>query len=584
VYGLTPGSYRVCGVASNGLRVPAPADGAPLVRTCYPDLPVLSQDGINIDIHMQSGEAPGGTPDGASVAAATPADSAPTGNIRGVVTDQPSGRPIPRAIVRLGFRGASRPAGDLTTGTNADGVFRFAGLTPGQYDGFVSAPGHTTAALMDRAHGGLLSVGTDETLQVTAALPRAYTITARLVDAFDTPIAGVGVSVHALDGRPFILAFQNASDDLGRVRLPELPPGRYRICAEPVRSGVSPRAVRPSMRDRLLRTCYPSAPNDNDAQPITLDAADLDDLDIRIRRGRARSISGVILDRTGAPAADASAELQTFGRGVVMDRWFRVDRGGRFRLDDIEPGAYAIAATLGDDAAFVPIGAGDDDIDNLVVALQTGVSVAGRIVADDPSIAAPGGQPGRAPIHVSARLDGERLPGDGSGIGTTTNSDGTFTLAGLFGKRRIDVENVPPGWFVAAIRYRGRDVIDAAIEFREDQQPLEVVLSTRGGTISGIVADVVDKRVARARVLLFTAPSRKDDSPRLAGSVLSVTGIYSFGPLREGDYVIVAVPADVPTLQVGDWDQMAQLAGLGERVTLAEMDRRTVDLRVASVR
>ncbi len=153
---------------------------------------------------------------------------------------------------------------------------------------------------------------------------------------------------------------------------------------------------------------------------------------------------------------------------------------------------------------------------------------------------------GRAPLQVSARLADERLPGDGSNRHATANSDGTFTLEGLFGRRTIAVSNVPSGWYVKAIRYGSRDVIDEPVEFKPDSDaPLEIVLSNRGASVTGTVADVIDHRVARAQVWLFRAPVNKDGAPRLAGSVLTVTGNYSFGPLRDGDYLIVAVPAGV---------------------------------------
>ena len=66
---------------------------------------------------------------------------------------------------------------------------------------FVNAPGHVLTTLIDQDRRGTLSIQKGQTLRLTAALPRAYAIVVRLVDASDTPISGIRVSVRTLDGR-----------------------------------------------------------------------------------------------------------------------------------------------------------------------------------------------------------------------------------------------------------------------------------------------------------------------------------------------------------------------------------------------
>jgi hypothetical protein len=50
--------------------------------------------------------------------------------------------------------------------------------------------------------------------------------------------------------------------------------------------------------------------------------------------------------------------------------------------------------------------------------------------------------------------------------------------------------------------------------------------------------------------------------------------------MPDGDYVIVAVPATYPVLQPGEWDRIARLTALGERMTLGELDARATQLRL----
>jgi protocatechuate 3,4-dioxygenase beta subunit len=576
VFGLMPGRYRVCAVG-NGPGASPPADGS-ATRACYPDVALTSQDSLNIDIPMTGGAA--GDP---AIRSAPTPDTPDTGAIRGIVVDQESGRPLARATVRLGFQGTSGPPADLTTSTTVEGVFSFAGLPPGPYTGFVTAAGHVLTTLTDQNRDWHLNVQKGQALQLIAGLPRAYAMTVRVADAADTPVFGVRVSVRTLDGHPGGSPFGFPTDDLGRVRLPELSPGRYIVCAEPDASPGASDLVSRRKRDQLLRTCYPSAPDEADAQPVTLGNADLEDLEIRIVRGRTLTISGTIVDSAGAPAPRASVQFTKYVPTGMSGASFGLRGDGTFVIANVQPGAYAIEATTDRETAFVPVRVEDDDLENLVVALRRTTTVAGRVALDDPSAALPVAA-GRAPLQITARLDGERLPGSGSSVHTTANSDNSFTLTGLFGRRRIDVVNAPDGWFVKAIRYGTADVIDAAIEFRDDATALEVVLSNQGATLSGTVAEVIDKRIPRTRVFLFRAPPTKDDSPRLVGTIVSVSGNYTFGPIRSGDYSVVAVPADTPTPTSAQPDRIASLVALGERVTVTELDRRTVDLHVMIVR
>ncbi len=169
--------------------------------------------------------------------------------------------------------------------------------------------------LSDRSNTSDLTVRTGEVLQVSAALPVAYAINVRLVDQFDAPVSGIGVAVRSLDaGRTIAtsLAFANSSDDLGHVRVSGMGPGRYVVCAEPTDYGATAPTAQPQKHDRLLRTCYPSTAAEAEAQPVTIGAADIDDLELRMVRGRALSIAGTILDASGAPAPRAAVAFTKY--------------------------------------------------------------------------------------------------------------------------------------------------------------------------------------------------------------------------------------------------------------------------------
>jgi hypothetical protein len=523
----------------------------------------------------------------ALLAAQVPVD---TGAIRGRVTDKETGRPIAHALVRL--TSSDRP-GSASAATDDRGAFEFTALTPGRYFARVTAPRHVMNSLSAAQNNSELVVRRGEVLETTAALAPAYAMTVRVVDPFGDPLSEIPIEVRSLQTGSFAAAmYQRMTDDLGRLRIPGIPPGRYVVCAVSMGTFGASSPNEPVRRERLLRTCYPSALEESDAEPVTVTHSDVVDLEIRMRRGRTFTVAGTIVDAAGSPATGARASLSRFQPGASSGTVISVDSSGAFYLTNVHPGQYAIEAARGGtdmpevpgpaEEGFLPIQV-DNDLDGLVVAMRRTVNVAGRVALDDPSAPFPSRR-NYAPPLIRSRLADDRLPGDASGRAATMRTDQTFTLDAMFGPRLVDVLNVPPGWFVKTIRYGAKDVLDQPVEFKDGGGTLDIVLSNRGATLDGTVADVVDQRVPRAKVFLFRAPAVEKGTPRLVGSAVSASGNFQFGPLHDGDYLIVAVAADTPTPRPDDADTMARLAALGERITIGDLDQRTIQLRVTTVR
>ena len=107
---------------------------------------------------------------------------------------------------------------------------------------------------------------------------------------------------------PVAVPMYHRTDDRGRMRVPGLAPGRYVVCADTLGAGGT-QTVKNPLRERLLRTCYPSAANEADAEPVVVGTGPVGEIEIRMRRGRTFTISGIVLDASGAPAAGAQVEL-----------------------------------------------------------------------------------------------------------------------------------------------------------------------------------------------------------------------------------------------------------------------------------
>ena len=513
--------------------------------------------------------------------------------LRGRVTDKESGAPIARAVVRLYNRDSQR---QQVTQTDDDGRYELGGLPAGRYSGFVEPGRHRATHLSGELYAdrrGQIELKPGETrTDANVALARSLAMTVRVVDDWGEPLAGVRIVVKSADtGATQPSSFGRTTDDRGRLRISQLPSGRYLACAETPVPPVTANATNAPRRERFLRTCYPDAAAEEKAQPVRIDGADPDEVVIQMRLGRTFRISGTILDAAGAPAQTSFASLATFEPTGSSSTSVAVGADGSFVVANITPGDYAITATVGGperpehrqqpEAGFQPIVVDSSDVEGVVVSMTKSVEVAGRFVLEETAVPFP--QPQGSGLFLSARLAGDQLRGQGSSVMAHAGEDRTFLFKRMFGKRTFDVANIPRGWFVKSIRYGGRDIIDEATELKAGTDPsaLEVVLSNRGAAVTGRVTDDRGNPVRGARVFLLPAnPARVSRFP--AYVTTSETGSFRAGPQRPGDYVLVALGPS-GSLPLNDRSRLTQLAQVGERITLGDAEERTLDLTVVRI-
>ena len=535
----------------------------------------------------------------ATLQQAAPATPQEKGEIRGRVTDRETGQPLARAVVRI-F--GPDPTRMLTASTDDGGVFRFAGLAPGRYNGSAQPGAFKWTHLLQAfttAEGRPLTIELkkDEVRELNVALPRALALNVRVVDSWGEPLSELRVAVRSADtqarnGMYQSMEWQRTTDDKGRLRIFGLEPGRYVVCVEP--SPLGGGGTRSTSRgDRLMRTCYPNAANDAAAEPVRVDRSDTGELEIRMRQGRTFRISGRILDAAGGMVAGAYAQLNQHYTNGSSSIGVTVQADGSFRIDNVHPGAYAVQVSIGGpdrpeqrrdfEGGFVPVQVTDADIEDLLVVLQKGVDVSGRIRTEDAAATLPAAE--GSGLFVSTRLADDRLAGSGSYQYARAAADRTFTISGSYGRRVLEVANVPRGWFVKSIRYGMTEVIDEPIEFKEsrgDGTVLDVVLSNRGAVVTGHVTDDAGNPVPRAMVLLLK--KRANGLAVITNTTAAAAGTFKLGPARQGDYIIVALPAGSRYPQSGEWDRLARLAAQGEAVTLGELDERMVDVQIVTER
>jgi hypothetical protein len=274
--------------------------------------------------------------------------SAPVAGAQVHVVPSPAERPTPGSTIV-----AYRP---LTTTTDREGRFQVAGLEAGRYRISVMKAGF--AMPLDL---GLppIDLAPGEQRAVDIALQRGAVIVGRVLDEAGEPLADARVMAmrkvtlgpSGANTNPNVLrpAGPGAqSNDLGEFRLFSLPPGEYYVQVSPrpdLAAASAPRAR------TLLPTFFPSTTDQAAAESIALGAGQTSDpLVITMAGAPAFQVSGVVVDESGNPVANAMIRLsqESAGRGPMygMAPWnqARSDGAGRFSLGNVTPGAYTLLA------------------------------------------------------------------------------------------------------------------------------------------------------------------------------------------------------------------------------------------------
>jgi len=167
----------------------------------------------------------------------------------------------------------------------------------------------------------------------------------------------------------------------------------------------------------------------------------------------------------------------------------------------------------------------------------------------------------------------------GTAAGVMPAADRSFTLENQFGPTLIRTEGLS-GWHLKTVLYGGRDVTDQPTEFLAEGGALQVVLTQRAATLTGIVSTSANVP-ADATVLVFAEdPALWFDRASLTRSVMTTaTGQYRLDGLRAGRYLAVAVMLDDGPITGQSTAYFELLAKYATPVMLGDGESKTLDLK-----
>lgn len=535
---------------------------------------------------------------GASLLAQTAPNAPARASVEGIVTRDPDGTPVKKALIELIAENQSE-GGDYTAVTGPDGLFRIDDVVPGRYHLFAERTGLLdTDKQRGRSEGRLLTISDgQEVNDVHLHLQAAAVVRGRVTDEDGDPLAGAEVTIFR---QTFVgghnrweQAGAERTNDLGEYRVPNLEAGNVYISVNPppdfrslIEAAGAAHEDKPASAT-YQTTYYPGTADRSQASPIQLRAGDDFPADFSLIPRPSLSIRGSVVN---LPArSSASIMLQSRDFSVVMTG-AEIHKDGTFIFHDVSPGNYTIMASV--EGSAVPMTArqslqvGSTNVEGVRLSPQPGATVQGRLRFESKSQMR--FDPERiflALQMVDAGEENDTAPIFRENFSNITHvaADGTFQWT-----------DVPPGnyyvqiagdggsqgaWYVKSVASGGRDVNDSGIAVNGRGVVLDLVASANGGVADGVVVDSKGEPFTNAVVVAVPETRLRGRIDHYRKTVADQTGHFSLRGLRPGDYTIFAWES-VEGEAYYNPDFLKNFEGQGTALHVSEGDHKSMQIQL----
>jgi hypothetical protein len=380
---------------------------------------------------------------------------------------------------------------------------------------------------------------------------------------------------------------------------------------------------------------FPGTPDVSSASILTLGPAEeRDGVDFSLALVPTARLSGQVLDADGRPFPGAQITVAPAGPAqdlMTMLSGFRtMSRSmpdGNFAVTGVTPGPYTISVRAtppsagrggSPDAAMMAAarmlgGVGGNapslwanadvtvdgrDMSDIILRLQPGMTVTGKLVFESSSTPPPDATRARValmspPTGSSAiELTASMLTGT---MQATIAPDGTLTVLGVApGKYRVTTGGlamlmgqnaVAAGWTMKSAMLGGKDVADAPFEVRpnEDVTDLVVTVTDHPSELSGTVKDRAGRPAPGFPIVVFSTDRAywTVGSRRVQQARPSSDGRYKMTGLPGGEYYVCAL-TDLDQNQLYDPAFLESLVSGSFKIALTDGEKKTQDLTLAS--
>jgi hypothetical protein len=527
---------------------------------------------------------------------------APRAVIEGIVTKDPGGEPVKKAVIEVIAENQSE-GGNYTAVSGVDGTFRVEGVAPGRYRLFAERTGLLE---VDKHHarsaGRVLTLSAGQELKdLQIRLQAAAVVQGRVTDEDGDPLPNAEVAVlrqtFAAGRSRWEQASSERTNDLGEYRIAGLPAGNYYVSVNPppdFKSLIEAAGTAPESRDTGLTskaamsyqtTYYPGTSDRSQASPIQLHPGDDFPVDFSLAPSPSLSIRGSVVNLP--PRSSASILLQSRDFNLVLNG-AEMQRDGSFVIRDVAPGAYTILATV--ENAGMPMMARQslqvvNSVEGLRLVPQPGAWIRGRVRLENKGNR---GQFDISQILLALRpVDGEdEIPG-GFALGDEFSQIAPVATDGSF-----EWKNVPPGryyvqlaggsgggqdWYVKSMLAGGRED-EAGLSVNGGMVVLDLVASANGAVVDGVVTDGKGEAFSNAVIVAVPEARLRGRADRYCKTVSDQAGRFTLHGLPPGDYTVFAwetIDGDA----YYNPEFLKTFEGQGGALRVSEGDRKNVQLQ-----
>ena len=505
-----------------------------------------------------------------------------------VVSDDVDAKPVRKARVTCG--GSDVPG--HTTITDDAGRFVFTGLTAGRYTIAASKPTWITTtygAKRPLRAGTPVPVADGQKVTIVVRLARGAAIAGVLLDHNNQPAAGALVRAlrpeMAGGQRRLALVADATTDDRGAYRIYGLPPGDYFVSASVRRlddlstgdlrltSDADMRDATSAARDgrqappvrtvALAPVYFPSGTNVSQAALVSLrPGEERDGIDFALQLVPTARIDGIVSLPEGGVPAGAEINLIAVGATGTPGLPFagralqRLSSDGAFSFAGVPPGQYTLLARgsrpiTNPDGSAAPvlmvwastqIAVDGEPISGLVLSLEPGLTIAGRVRFRESAVS----RPNLASIRITALPFDTQSAVSFAPAAVAVGADGSFSIPGVMPGRYHLTASFPGigrsgGWQLESATANAQDALDAVLTVQPNQHVLDalVTFTDRLAQISGTVR-AADASPAIYTVVLFPEDQRLwfFGSRRIQGVRAGADGVYAFRGVPAGAYFL----------------------------------------------
>jgi uncharacterized protein (DUF2141 family) len=368
---------------------------------------------------------------------------------------------------------------------------------------------------------------------------------------------------------------------------------------------------------------YPGTTTAADAAPVAVGLGEeRTSVDFQLQRVPMARIDGTVVNPTGQPTQSIQLTLMNAGQTVpgIGDMSARADSEGRFRIANVPPGTYRLIARAtvatsgtggGAPEAFVQLGGrggrgaqqatavrlwGSLDVPvdgrnlpNVIMTLQQGLSLTGRIVFD--------GTAQQPPADLT-RLRVNLIPADPTAAGLAqglmqpaagiVDAAGKFTIPSVVpGLYRLSASGAGTGWSLESSTLDGQDSLDFPFEVKPGSAISGAVITftDRQSQLSGTITNQRGQPAPEQTLILYSADERfwGAQSRRIRSTRPATNGQFTFASMPPGEYKLAAL-VDV---EPGAWFDPAflqQIDAASTRITIADGEKKVQNLQISSGR